>query len=115
MSPAGRMAGEVGSVQKHSPQASISNASATILSLHMNHYLVDRIVKIAARIPHGRLGLNSALTVRGAGHDHAVAGNRRLPAIAPQPPRVTGLLVRQYGRAPVRSSITGNFDFHNIG
>src|SRR5713226_5405613 len=70
------------------------------LSLNIDLHLIVGVVKISARIPDGRVGLNPSLAVGGAREDHVVAAFRRLPGIAPQTPCVLSVILAEFRRSP---------------
>src|SRR5271166_2612664 len=70
----------------------------------MDLHLVDCVVKIAARVPRGGVGLDASLGIRCAREDRVVS-RFCLELVTPQPPRVVRLFVAKRCRIPRRAAI----------
>src|SRR5262249_23292477 len=100
---------------KNGVQPITKTARSNSLSLNIDLHLIDDVVQIAAGIPGGAFGLGAALAVSGARHDHILAGLGWVPHMAPQPPRVAGLISADPCCLPGSAGNGGDVYFHDVG
>src|ERR1019366_9808926 len=85
-----------------------------VLCLDINFHLIVGVIKIAAWVPKGGVGLHASLAVSGAGEDDIVTALRGFPVKRPETPGIFSLVFAKLRDVPTGAAIGGDFDLRDV-